>query len=174
MSRRCCISLFVIVLLGAPETSRAAVRQFSMTAMACDGGSPATGSGTFRLDTATGDVIYTISFAKLTPVGVHVHGPADTCTAARIAPVLAGLPVANEISGTFNLSPLLRQLMLDGKLWINVHTDLAPSGEITGRIVLVVPTVSEWGLIVMSLFLALAGAWTIAKRRSKCTTMRSA
>ncbi len=143
VSSRATFGVVVLSILGipSPEPVHASLHEFSMTADGACAGTPslATGTGTFTLDTDTGEVAYEIALTGLTPTAMHVHAPADDCPIASVAPALIFFPSGTDISGTYALEPLLQDLMLAGKHWINVHTDAWTNGEIRGRIIPLCP-----------------------------------
>jgi hypothetical protein len=96
------------------------------------------------------NVSYTGLKAPLTVA--HFHGPA---TAAQAASVLVGLvpeisdPGATSglIRGSVTLTEQQRQFLLDGLLYINLHTSAHASGEIRGQ---VVPKVAPNYIVIAS------------------------
>ena len=135
------ISVLTICALFGGISADGALRDFTMNA---DGvcpstGSSATGTGTFSLDTDTGEVSFKITLFDLTPTVMHVHGPADNCVVAVAAPALVFLPTGTQVLGTFTLDALFQELMVAGKLWFLAHTELHPAGEILGQIIPLCP-----------------------------------
>jgi len=71
------------------------------------------------------------------------------------------------------VSPALAQQILDGPggFYFNVHTALSPSGVMRGQLARPVevtgtaPTLSEWGMILMSLLFVAAGTFFLVARR---------
>jgi hypothetical protein len=59
--------------------------------------------------------------------------------------------------------------LLAGFLYVNIHSEEAPDGEVRGQIVNAplavqeIPTTSEWGLLLLALTLALAAAWRLGR-----------
>ncbi|HEX6199822.1 MAG TPA: CHRD domain-containing protein, partial [Thermoanaerobaculia bacterium] len=99
-------------------------------------------------------------------------------TAAHIhqAPAGENGPVLIELgdpSSPFSLNaPLSPRDVADlvaGFLYVNIHSEEAPDGEIRGQIVnaplsvLEIPTLGEWGLLLLALTLALAAAWRLGR-----------
>lgn len=137
--RRCmsvCIAVVAICFVSS-DSALGTLREFTMAADGdCAGtGSSATGTGTFTLNTDTGEVAYSISLVGLTPIGMHIHGPADNCLQALGAASWVFFPTVTELSGTYTLVPYLQALMLQGRHWFNVHTDAHDGGEILGRLI---------------------------------------
>lgn len=97
--------------------------------------SSATGTGTFTL--IGNQLTYQVSYSGLSSpaVAAHLHGPAD---AAGTAGVLQGLNGASGTSGTLSGSLILTpdQLahLIDGLVYVNVHSSEHPGGEIRGQL----------------------------------------
>jgi hypothetical protein len=67
--------------------------------------------------------------------GAHIHGPATT---TETADPIFGLDHDNattHFEGTFTLNAEQMQWFRDGLLYINLHSDAHPGGEIRGQIV---------------------------------------
>jgi hypothetical protein len=98
---------------------------------------PATGSGTLTLDgnKLTVDVSYTGLTANLS--GVHFHGPA---TAEENAGVIINLQPLNigttsgSIRGSVTMTAQQVRWLLNGLLYMNIHTGNNPDGEIRGQV----------------------------------------
>jgi hypothetical protein len=110
--------------------------------------SPATGSATLTLDAAK-ILSYNITFSGLlgTETAAHIH----CCAPPGIsAGVLFPLPPGNPKIGS--VGPLTAQQESDlnaGLMYVNIHTNLYPGGEIRGQIY-VQPTPVEpttWGAV---------------------------
>ncbi|MGB0715831.1 MAG: CHRD domain-containing protein [Phycisphaerae bacterium] len=126
----------------------------------CKGtGSVSTGHATFTLDTDSGDVDYHIQFTPLdSPENAsHIHGPAGPCEFG--VPILS-LPFGNPKIGTYTLTIGQVQDMIAGLHYTNIHSEAFPDEEIRGQIQLVqgaVPATSSWGLMILTLLLAVTG-----------------
>ena len=92
------------------------------------------GEGTFTFDPATKVMTWTITYSGLT-------GPV---AAARLEPSMISSSFPDEVSFTALASPIKGQAtltdaqiqdLLAGRLYVNVHTDQYPEGEIRGQIV---------------------------------------
>lgn len=138
-------------------------------------GSPATGTCTIFLDGGAMTIDVDCSYQGLvgTPTAAHIHGPA---LAGQNAGVQIALTPVGAPSGTINhvgmpVTPQQMQDMLDGLHYVNLHTTTAPGGEIRGQVVQgpPVPTVSQWGVILLGAMLLGVGAVTL-KRRSRAAT----
>ncbi len=97
-------------------------------------GSQAIGGGFFRIDTDTNTVAYRIVVADLSPVetAAHIHGPAAPGVNAG---VLTPLPVGPIKAGVWTYPEALEAALLDGRMYVNVHTTAFPGGEVRGQIV---------------------------------------
>ena len=124
--------------------------------------SPATGIGSFTLDTETGEVSYLVSFEEDELLGnetfAHVHGPAEPCAPGKI---VYDLPLGAVKEGTARLDAPAMQAMLDGLHYINIHSTEVGPGEIRGQIVRgnvhsPLPATTPWGTVI-----AVAGAFAL-------------
>ena len=84
-------------------------------------------------DPDTGTMSYTMGYTNLTgaPTAAHLHGPAD---ATDNAGVLVPLDVSGE--GEVTLTAEQAELLASGLVYVNVHTEAHPDGEIRGQITL--------------------------------------
>ena len=142
-------------------------------------GSLGTGFCKVILDKATGDVTVDGTYSGLmgTAIAAHIHGPAPAgMNAGIIVPLIQSGGMAGTITGGGTLTPAQVADMQAGLTYVNLHTDLFTGGELRGQIDTLqpppIPTVSEWGLIVMGLLLLTAG--TIVIRRYKAHGPRPA
>jgi hypothetical protein len=74
------------------------------------------------------------AFGGFVATAAHVHGPADVDENA--GPIFT-LDVDNantHFEGTFNMTPEQAQWFEDGLLYINLHSEANPNGEIRGQI----------------------------------------
>lgn len=130
----------------APLAARAEIITFTAHldgehAFYCSGsGSPATGDGTWVLDSLTGEVDYTITVdleaLQGTETESHVHGSVAPCSpGGRARGQIYPLPLGSPKTGSVVLSPHDQQDMISGLHYMNVHTTAWPGGEeITGWI----------------------------------------
>lgn len=95
-----------------------------------------TGSGqaAFAYDTVSKELRYTVSFEDLSSRvrGSHIHGPAGPSENAGIVKTFT-VPDP-PIEGQMRLTDTLEAVLLAGQLYIDVHTDKHPEGEIRGQI----------------------------------------
>jgi len=93
----------------------------------------ATGMGTATLDKTTLEFSWNVSYSNLegTPTAAHFHGPAPVC---QTGPIIITLPFQSPIIGSATVTQQQAQDILAGNWYINVHSDLHPSGEIRGQV----------------------------------------
>jgi hypothetical protein len=98
------------------------------------------GSGTADLtyDAATRAVTWSITYNGLSsPVTMsHFHGPAGPGKNASVVVWLTkrGAPVSSPITGSATLTPAQAREFMAGQMYINVHTQEHPAGEIRGQV----------------------------------------
>ena len=95
---------------------------------------PATGTATLDLDTATKVAHYTVIYNGLSspPIKVHLHGPKEEgMKAPAILDEHSDHPTS-PTTGTVTLTDHQIDLLKSGKLYVNVHSQNYPDGEIRG------------------------------------------
>ncbi len=124
------------LILLSPEVS-AKVLRYSGTFVESEvlkpSGSTAIGFGTFIIDTEANTMMAVISMEGIIgdPAPV-IHGPAPPGVPAS---ALFGLPETNPISAdTWNYDESLEEDILAGLMYVDIHTDLFPDGELRGQI----------------------------------------
>jgi hypothetical protein len=93
---------------------------------------PASGTGTLSYDTVTKMLAVNVTFGGLSSAqtGAHIHGPA---TPAQNAGVIFPLPLGSPINVVVGpLDAAQEGYLTGGLMYINVHTEVYPSGEIRG------------------------------------------
>lgn len=94
--------------------------------------SGASGDARFSYDTSTRQLQFFLTYEGLSAIEVDVHGPASQTSSA---PVVVRFPVAESpLSGTTSLSAGTAADLLEGRLYIDIHTMAYPAGEIRGQI----------------------------------------
>lgn len=94
--------------------------------------SAATGTAEVNVDTATKEVKWTIQFSGLTgdATAAHFHGPAAVGESAG-----PEFDISGKIeSGSATLTDTQFADLQAGKLYINIHTEKFPDGEIRGQV----------------------------------------
>jgi Cu/Zn superoxide dismutase len=99
--------------------------------------SPGSGRAEVKLDRATGQLSWTISFSGLSaPLSAaHFHGPATTESNAGIVVPIAAAGAQTPLTGSAVLTEAQVADILAGRWYINVHTPNYPGGEIRGQVV---------------------------------------
>ena len=96
-------------------------------------------SGTLEatFDTDTLLLSWTVSFSGLTgpAVAAHFHGPAGIGENAGVLIPLSG-DLSAPVAGEATLSQEIAAQLLEGLLYLNIHTGANPGGEIRGHLVL--------------------------------------
>jgi hypothetical protein len=97
-------------------------------------GSTARGCGRFVIDTDTNTVTYEIVYWGLSSAetAAHVHGVANP---GANAGVLVNLPLGTVKQGSFVYPEAQEAALLNGGMYVNVHSANFPGGEIRGQIV---------------------------------------
>ena len=117
-----------LVLISAPAH---AVEFFKADIEANGGtGSSASGVGSFRFDEDAGELTYEISVEGLgTPeIGAHIHAPDGS--------ILLQLPLGPTKNGVWaGIGPAQAFQLRNGLLYVLIHTDEFPGGEVRGDIV---------------------------------------
>lgn len=106
--------------------------------------SPATGFGTFGIDTDANTMTIHIEYSGLTAAqnNQHIHGFA--APGASASPVFTLPAGGSPINAVWNFTEAQQQSILDGLTYANIHTTNFPGGEIRGQIV---PEPATLGLI---------------------------
>jgi hypothetical protein len=107
--------------------------------------STATGFGIFSYDDATNELTYNISFSGLSSAetGAHIHQGIVGVDGSILFTLLSGSPK----TGTVTLSVSQETSLLAGELYINIHSNNFPGGEIRGQIISIdtcSPTANDW------------------------------
>ena len=95
---------------------------------------PATGFGSFVIDTTANTLTFHIEFSGLLAPenNAHIHGFAPPGTPAGI---LYPLPAGSPKTGVITYLESEEQGILTGQTYVNVHSTMFPAGEIRGQIV---------------------------------------
>lgn len=93
----------------------------------------ATGTGTFTLSADQTELAYHIEFSGLSSPEIaahfHVGGPRENGAAAF------ALPPGSPKDGVWAIPPEHVANLLDGRLYVNIHSELYVAGEIRGNLV---------------------------------------
>jgi len=105
-----------------------------------------------------------------TYAAAHLHLGAPGTNGGVIVNLGTGVTSAGmtgTFSGTFPVPAANAADLLNGNFYLNIHTDINPSGEIRGQLLPVpepVPTMGEWGLMILGLIIIIFGVVSIRKR----------
>ena len=132
-------------LLGLTSRSQAATTTFKATLNATSevpaNQSPATGTATVTLDSATNKITWSGTFSGLTgpATAAHIHGPAPAGKNAGVILWIStkGSPFNSPFQGSAD-QPLTADQAADlmaGNYYVNIHTAANPGGEIRGQLV---------------------------------------
>lgn len=93
-----------------------------------------TGSVDFTYDDASKMLTWKGTYTGLTgqPTGAHLHGPADVGQNAGVEVPLELL--SSPFEGTTALNDAQAADLLAGKLYLNIHTEANPDGELRGQL----------------------------------------
>jgi hypothetical protein len=96
--------------------------------------SAAKGTADLDYDTATKILKWTISYSGLKAPATmgHIHGPAAAGANAGVAVPFAN--PASPITGQATLTDAQADALMNGMLYVNIHTSAHPAGEIRGQI----------------------------------------
>jgi hypothetical protein len=94
--------------------------------------SPATGTATVDVDTATKEAKWTVQYSGMTgeATAAHIHGPAAVGENAGPAVDMSG----KIESGSGTLTDAQLADLQAGKMYVNIHTAKFPDGEIRGQL----------------------------------------
>jgi hypothetical protein len=129
-------------LLGLTSRSQAATTTFKATLNAASevppNQSPATGTATVTLDSATNAITWSGSFSGLTgpATAAHIHGPAPVGKNAGVILWLStkGSPFSSPFEGKGELTAAQAADLMAGNYYVNIHTAANPGGEIRGQL----------------------------------------
>jgi len=149
-------------ILALPLTAQAASLSLSATLDAAQEvptptipvGLNPSGSAAMTFDNDSNELSWDISFSDLSGAAIlaHFHGPAtpgDTAPVQVDIGAISGL--SSPLSGATILSDQQESELLAGLWYINIHTQLNPSGEIRGQVqVVATPEPSSLGFIALA------------------------
>lgn len=135
-------NLFAALLAGAGMLAAAPAfadevaygAQLSGTNESPPNDSPGAGSADMRYDTETHELTWTIEYKDLTgdSIGAHIHGSAPPGTNAGV--LIPFQSPKSPITGSATLTETQAKALEDGKLYVNIHTQKHPGGELRGQL----------------------------------------
>jgi hypothetical protein len=142
VSRRTLLAFVPLAWMGSTAIALAAPMSFTVPLTGKQQVPPVTtsGSGTADLtyNSSTRELTWSIDYSGLSgPVTMaHIHGPAPEGKNAGVEIWLSkkGKPVSSPIKGKAKLTKAQAKQLMDGELYINIHTKEHPAGEIRGQI----------------------------------------
>jgi hypothetical protein len=96
-----------------------------------------TGSATMEFDPSSNELSWSIEFTGLSgaATAAHFHGPAAEGTNAGVLVGIGDVSgLASPMIGSAMLTSEQATFLLDGDLYINIHTGMHPDGEIRGQV----------------------------------------
>lgn len=93
---------------------------------------PGTGSGTFVLDDLQTELTYHIEYSGL--VGVEFDAHFHNATPRDNGSIVFQLPVGSPKDGVWQIPANLVTELLEGRIYVNIHTDQYVAGELRGNI----------------------------------------
>ncbi|MGH7338888.1 MAG: CHRD domain-containing protein [Candidatus Rokuibacteriota bacterium] len=142
------------------------------TCVAIPDTNPTRGAATMTYDDVTSTLNWNITFGNVSPLTnglmyagggpnvetlAHFHGPASP---GQTAGVVIGLPLGTPKIGSMVVPAANRDDLMQGRLYINIHSTLCGGGEIRGQVLTTVagPAVQGWGIWALgALLLGAAG-----------------
>ncbi|HZQ41137.1 MAG TPA: CHRD domain-containing protein [Rhizomicrobium sp.] len=125
--------LFVAAISGAQAATVSLVAHLLGSGMVPVTDSDAFAEAQFSYDSATHALQYYVNYDGVAPSKVDLHGPA---AATDKAASVLDIPVSESpISGKLQLTPAEENELLAGKMYLDVHSQKYPAGEIRGQIV---------------------------------------
>ncbi|MEP0766470.1 MAG: CHRD domain-containing protein [Fimbriimonadia bacterium] len=122
-------------------TALAALWEVNMTGLeeVPPNASPGTGYGLFDINMVTGDFTYSMTADGLTStiIAAHIHNAPVGVNGPVIFNLLPGGVWTNPVVGAGTLSATHLAELVAGNLYVNVHTQTFPGGEIRGQMRLV-------------------------------------
>ncbi|MGI0015969.1 MAG: CHRD domain-containing protein, partial [Nitrososphaera sp.] len=99
--------------------------------------SDGTGSATMTFDSSTNQLSWSIQFSGLSgpATAAHFHGPALGGANAGVQVNIGDISgLDSPMNGSAVLTPEQASSLLDGRIYINIHTGSNPNGEIRGQV----------------------------------------
>lgn len=131
----CSLLALTVAPLGVAAAAEMAMKTELSAAQAVPANdSKGMGTADLTYDDATKMLTWKVEFSDLTgpATAAHFHGPAKEGESAGVAIPIAG--TESPMEGSATLTDEQAQQLADGLLYINVHTEANPKGEIRGQV----------------------------------------
>ena len=127
------LSFFFAVASGAQAAPLSLVAHLFGSGMVPATQSDAFAEAQFSYDSTAHSLEYYVNYDGVAPSKVDLHGPA----AANVkAASILDIPLSESpISGTVRLTPEQESELLAGRMYLDIHSQKYPDGEIRGQIV---------------------------------------
>jgi hypothetical protein len=139
LSRGTCAAALVLACLSAVSPARSETVSLKAAMKGSNEVPPntasATGTVSLTFDTGSKQLTWqgTLSGLSGAPTAAHFHGPAD---AGKNASVQVAIPnPGTSFEGSALLTDSQAADLLDGRMYVNIHTAAHPGGEIRGQVV---------------------------------------
>jgi hypothetical protein len=125
--------LLIAAISGAQAATVSLVAHLLGSGMVPATQSDAFAEAQFSYDSAAHALEYYVNYDGIAPLKVDLHGPATA--GDKAAPVL-DIPLSESpISGTVKLMPGQESELLAGRMYLDIHSQKFPDGEIRGQVV---------------------------------------
>jgi len=125
--------LFVAAIPGAEAATVSLVAHLLGSSMVPATQSDAFAEAQFDYDSASHALQYYVNYDGIAPAKMDLHSPG---TAREKAASVLDIPLSESpISGTVKLTPGQESELLAGKMYLDIHSQKYPDGEIRGQIV---------------------------------------
>ena len=108
--------------------------------------STATGNANFTLNDVETQLTVHLDFSGLltAQTGAHIHNAPPGVNGG----IVFGLPLGSPVDVVWAIPPAMVVELKAGRLYVNVHSNAFPGGEIRGNIVAATPTLARsWGIV---------------------------
>ncbi|MBV9858683.1 MAG: CHRD domain-containing protein [Alphaproteobacteria bacterium] len=131
-------AIAAIALIGAPASAATMAMKATLNAGSevPPNQSRGTGTATVTLDNTTRQLTWNLQYSGLTgpATAAHFHCPADPGANAGVAVPITG-SLASPVQGSATVTEAQMNDLMNGKCYINIHTDQNKAGEIRGQVV---------------------------------------
>lgn len=128
-----------------------------------------TGTATITFSATGGSMVINVTHNVEGTTNAHIHGPLPaTGVVQGLAFTSSSSAAANNgtATGTWNFPESQKVNVAAGRFYVNIHSGPCPGGAIAGTIGgAYVPTLNEWGMILLSLALVATGIAFVMRRK---------